>query len=461
MKRFAIASWAALSSISVQAQNPELPSSADYIMTEVPMDFISAINSNGALAGTKKEAAVVFAQGQLHELKGPGRYTTLLATDISDTGYIVGSGEREGVRRALFWPDLTSEPVEISTPGGAPAIAGAVNTHGVVVGTYTLNNDQHGFRWSAAAGLTTIDPPGARASVAIDISDSGYIIGSSTYSTGNAQPTRWFPDGHSHIVATDGYPLKRVLENGSAIGGISAGSAHWSVTNTPTLLGAGFGVEYMSSRGRMIGTGIHESGGLKPMTRESPNAFSVFLPTPPGAYGFSRDVNSCGTITGNLTLATGSQQAVIWSRPACDPQTNVVVPEVRGYPIEQATHVLRQSAVFAGRSTFVVNSCNFLGRVLDQSPGSNTEVPTASTVDLTVVTTCSVTMPNVRGQSLNGAAAALAQVGLTIGQTRYAVDNTCSNIGNVISQIPASGTGLYWGAAVTVTIGQRPRTACP
>jgi Trypsin/PASTA domain len=72
-----------------------------------------------------------------------------------------------------------------------------------------------------------------------------------------------------------------------------------------------------------------------------------------------------------------------------------------------------------------------------------------------------IVVPEVRHVYLNQAAATLQGAGLSVGPTRTAVDYSCNWIGQVVSQNPAHGTVVPPGSAVSLTIGQRPKTPCP
>jgi beta-lactam-binding protein with PASTA domain len=52
-------------------------------------------------------------------------------------------------------------------------------------------------------------------------------------------------------------------------------------------------------------------------------------------------------------------------------------------------------------------------------------------------------------------------VGLRLGTQRDVVDNTCNDIGAVLSQIPSADTLVAPGTAVNVTVGQLPPHPCP
>lgn len=72
-----------------------------------------------------------------------------------------------------------------------------------------------------------------------------------------------------------------------------------------------------------------------------------------------------------------------------------------------------------------------------------------------------VAVPDVRGDSPGAASFKLAAVELRIGTQRSVVDDTCNDIGAVLSQTPSAGTVVARGTAVNLSIGQRPTHPCP
>jgi hypothetical protein len=98
------------------------------------------------------------------------------------------------------------------------------------------------------------------------------------------------------------------------------------------------------------------------------------------------------------------------------------------------------------------------------NPGGSTKI----TVDGASGTSAQVTVsstrtlvPDVRGYSLAGARQVLQSIGLQVGQVTGVVDNTCNRIGLVMSQSPIPGTEVALGTAVSLRLGQRPKTPCP
>ncbi len=71
------------------------------------------------------------------------------------------------------------------------------------------------------------------------------------------------------------------------------------------------------------------------------------------------------------------------------------------------------------------------------------------------------TVPNLHGDTTTRAGSVLQAAGLSLGSVGTVVDNTCNNIGTVLSQTPAAGTTQPRGSAVSITIGVKPTKPCP
>lgn len=65
-------------------------------------------------------------------------------------------------------------------------------------------------------------------------------------------------------------------------------------------------------------------------------------------------------------------------------------------------------------------------------------------------------VPNLKGDTPAGAHLALQAAGLVVGTISYVTDYSCDNIGRVSGQDPPAGTTVYYGSAVSITIGERP-----
>ena len=71
------------------------------------------------------------------------------------------------------------------------------------------------------------------------------------------------------------------------------------------------------------------------------------------------------------------------------------------------------------------------------------------------------TVPDLGGDTTAQAGQDLQAANLVLGTVSAAVDNLCNNIGTVMNQNPAAGSTVSGGAAVSITIGQKPSHPCP
>ena len=213
-----------------------------YSMTVLPLDAAHAMNAAGVIAGASGGNAAIYRDGNVVILAGMAGYTALAATAISDSGIIAGHGLSAGHQRPLFWANETAAPRDMGALGNW-VWCRAVNTHGVVVGSFEQRPSQLGqgqaFRWSLADGLRGIAPEQTWLSVAVDISESGYVTGYATYHADGMYAVRWYPDGGIGRIAF-GYG-QQVFEGGGVAGqgqGAAFGrSTLWSLQNAATLIG--------------------------------------------------------------------------------------------------------------------------------------------------------------------------------------------------------------------------------
>ncbi|MBK5222108.1 MAG: cell wall-binding repeat-containing protein [Acidimicrobiia bacterium] len=145
-----------------------------------------AIDAAGWVAGSAtlgtSHHAVVHDGTTLHDLGVPPGYTNSAALDLNDAGQAVGraTSSNEVESRAVLFSD--SGPVDLGDLGGDWAVALAINTDGVVVGSSTTaDGSRHGFRWQDGQMVDLNDvlpvPSGARIEDAVDIDDTGQMIG--------------------------------------------------------------------------------------------------------------------------------------------------------------------------------------------------------------------------------------------------------------------------------------------
>jgi beta-lactam-binding protein with PASTA domain len=134
------------------------------------------------------------------------------------------------------------------------------------------------------------------------------------------------------------------------------------------------------------------------------------------------------------------------------PPIKVKVPDVRGDSIDAARAALQAVGLKVGSTTPQPSSLP-TGTVISQTPAANTAVPPNSSVGLTLAstrTTPSVSVPDLQGDTLDAATAALQAVGLKVGSTTPQPSSLPT--GTVISQTPAAHTTAQPGSSVNVTL---------
>lgn len=292
-----------------------------YTMSVLPLDAAYAINGSGAIVGRLGTNAAVYSRGVVTVLPGKAGYTNLTAVDIADNGFIVGSGLSAGYQRGLFWRSATAEPLDIGALG-LLTTPKSINSAGTVVGAFqlTAGSLNQAFRWSLATGMVPIAPATTNQSDAVDISESGYIGGVAWYPQIGQQVVRWYPSGAVGRITGPGLAF-RATNDGSIVGQGGGGATLWNLSNTAQPIGPApttHLVKQISSAGRNIGFALLPSIGWRAWTTIGNSASPFYLPAPAGANAFAYDVNGCGAILGSVSLADGTQKAVVWTRIFCD-----------------------------------------------------------------------------------------------------------------------------------------------
>jgi beta-lactam-binding protein with PASTA domain len=177
----------------------------------------------------------------------------------------------------------------------------------------------------------------------------------------------------------------------------------------------------------------------------------------------------------NLTTGTVTEQCsdtvaaglIISQNPAADSQAplggpvalvvstgmcNVTVPNVADQTLTAAGTTLAGANLYTGT---VIERCGntvAAGLVISQYPAAGTQAAFGSHVTLVLSTgACSVTVPNVTGQTLTAAGTALTGANLNTGTVTEQCSDTVA-AGLVISQIPAAGGQASFDSAVTLVV---------
>jgi beta-lactam-binding protein with PASTA domain len=144
----------------------------------------------------------------------------------------------------------------------------------------------------------------------------------------------------------------------------------------------------------------------------------------------------------------GDAVALVVSTGAC----NVTVPDLVGQTESVAVAVLAAANLATGTVTRQCSNTVAAGLVISQMPAAGQQTVSGSTVDLMVSTgVCSVTVPDVAGQTQTAAGTSLGGANLALGTVAQECRDTVA-AGAVISQNPAAGTQAPFGSTVALTV---------
>jgi serine/threonine-protein kinase len=135
-------------------------------------------------------------------------------------------------------------------------------------------------------------------------------------------------------------------------------------------------------------------------------------------------------------------------------QTTVAVPDVVGRDADDAKREL-EDAGFTVRSTNVDGGNE--GEVASTDPAAGTQAAAKSTVTLRVFSgdSNSVDMPDVRGDRIEQAQAALATAGFSDIRVQREATDSASEVGRVLDQSPSPGRSTSTDEQVTLVVGQQ------
>lgn len=135
----------------------------------------------------------------------------------------------------------------------------------------------------------------------------------------------------------------------------------------------------------------------------------------------------------------------------------VVVPDVKGSPLEEAKAELTKSGLAPGLVTQAFSQDVAQGSVISTTPDGGQKRPTDTAVAIVVSKGRPVTVPNVAARPLDQARAALQDLGLKV-ETAADQVNSQFPAGTVANQSIGAGAQAATGDTVTLTVSKGPRT---
>jgi probable HAF family extracellular repeat protein len=155
------------------------------------------INNLGVVVGYSRgsdgvrHAVMWDATGAISQLDTPPGYPECFASELNDSGMIVGSCFAGSDRVAVRW-DETGAAAILATLGPSYAEATGISDAGIVVG-YAKDADGrvHAVRWGAFGTITRLATLGGVHGIATDINNTGTIVGRSNLATGEFHATSW------------------------------------------------------------------------------------------------------------------------------------------------------------------------------------------------------------------------------------------------------------------------------
>ncbi|HVF53590.1 MAG TPA: Stk1 family PASTA domain-containing Ser/Thr kinase [Actinomycetota bacterium] len=132
----------------------------------------------------------------------------------------------------------------------------------------------------------------------------------------------------------------------------------------------------------------------------------------------------------------------------------VTVPDVVGFPLDEAKATLKREGLKAGPITREASEDVEEGEVIRQFPSADSEVTTGTKIELVVSSGPQLTVPSVIGLTQEEAEATLADSGL---ESTVITAVSDEEAGEVIAQDPDAGSPVEEGDVVTITVSEGPQ----
>ena len=207
-----------------------------------------AINNAGTIVGSADSRAVIWQNGQMQQLPTLASLTSSIALDISETGFVVGSGYTSAyTSNAWRWQGGQLEQLSHGSARGAGATS--VNDQGSAAGFIELGgNLDQAARWDGDT-LTALDQlDGVRSARAYGINNAGLVVGTSFAGPGS-RATLW--------EGSTAFDLTSRLSNGQG----------WELWQAMDI----------NNNGQIVGWGTHQGRYVSYLLTPVPEAHSLWM----------------------------------------------------------------------------------------------------------------------------------------------------------------------------------------
>lgn len=279
----------------------------------------SSGNSSKLLAGTLTPVA-------LAELSPTSTYSA--AMGVNSTGKVIGVVENAGVMKAVTWAvdqdKRTAGAPAILSPlaGNTLSAAHGLNDSGVVVGKSQLGTETVPVVWDAGATLPTplATLAAATSGAAYSINTAGQIVGEAEVAVG----------GTTHATFWNS-KTGSVMDLGTLAGG--SVSAAYGISEAGIIVG-----EANDSAGRFqaVMWQVNTSGTLTKGIQILPS------PNLSDLNAVALDVNTAGNVLGEVELADGGIQVVVWNSTTLD------ITVMKNLGFDSSASAMNSAGIIAG-----------------------------------------------------------------------------------------------------------------